>query len=114
MNKIIQKPRECRNAHCGAMCCPIQAEEMQTMWGGNSNKCPYYERRDDLYMDKAIPLDRIKQAREEIANINPVYSTIGDRIPVLKNCDDIKAEVLEILDRLIESEEVENGQRNNR
>ena len=46
----------------------------------------------------------IKQAREEIENINPVYSTIGDRIPVLKNCDDIKGEVLAILDKLIESE----------
>lgn len=46
----------------------------------------------------------IKQAREEIKNINPVYSTIGDRIPVLKNCDDIKSEVLAILDKLTESE----------
>lgn len=53
---------------------------------------------------QAIPLDKIKQAREEIENINPIYSTIGDRIPVLKNCDDIKAEVLAILDKLIESE----------
>lgn len=50
-------------------------------------------------------LAKVKQAREEIENINPVYSTIGDRIPVLKNCDDIKAEVLEILDKLIEESE---------
>lgn len=56
-------------------------------------------------MQKSIPLDKVKQAREEIENINPVYSTIGDRIPVLKNCDDIKAEVLEILDKLIEESE---------
>lgn len=54
---------------------------------------------------KSIPLDKVKQAREEIENINLVYLTIGDRIPVLKNCDDIKAEVLEILDKLIEESE---------
>lgn len=54
---------------------------------------------------QAIPLAKVKKAKEEIENINPVYSTIGDRIPVLKNCDDIKAEVLEILDKLIEESE---------
>jgi hypothetical protein len=50
---------------------------------------------------KVIPLDRIKEAKDAVENINPIYSTIGNRIPVLKNCDDIKTEVLAILDKLI-------------
>lgn len=102
MSKIIQKPRECRNAHCGAMCCPIQVEEMQIMWGGNPNKCPYYERRDDLYMDKAIPLDKVKQAREKIRK------AIGAPICgeyIRRGHDMGLRESLEILDKLIESEE---------
>lgn len=49
----------------------------------------------------AVPLDRIKEAKDAVENINPIYSTIGNRIPVLKNCDDIKTEVLAILDKLI-------------
>ena len=65
MSKTIQRPLACRNAHCGAMCCPIQAEEMYRIWGGNPNKCPYYERRDDLYRKTEI-LDKIKQARKQI------------------------------------------------
>lgn len=61
---------------------------------------------NECTIEDAITLDKVKKAKEEIENINPVYSTISDRIPVLKNCDDIKAEVLEILDKLIaESEE---------
>lgn len=46
----------------------------------------------------------IQKIKEEIKNINPVYSMIGDRIPVLKNCEDIKAEVFDILDKILESE----------
>lgn len=96
MSKTIQKPRECRNAHCGAMCCPIQAEEMQTMWGGNPNKCPYYERRDDLYMDKSIPLEKVKQAREEIAKVYP--KSIFDHDKALRT-------TLQIIDDLIAESE---------
>jgi hypothetical protein len=95
MSKIIQKPRECRNAHCGAMCCPIQVEEMQTMWGGKPNKCPYYERRDDLYMDKSIPLEKVKQAIKEIQKLRGCSCSCSDGI-----IDDVE----DILDRLIESE----------
>lgn len=42
--KTIQRPLECRNAHCGAMCSPAQAEGVY-----NPNRCIFYERRDDLY-----------------------------------------------------------------
>ena len=48
MNKIIQRPLVCRNAHCGAMCSPADAEFM-----GNPSKCYKYERRDDLYLPKS-------------------------------------------------------------
>ena len=104
MSKTIQKPRECRNAHCGAMCCPIQAEEMQTMWGGKPNKCPYYERRDDLYMDKldkSIPLDKVKKAREDIEQAYGDYDGYDpDALCAYSSRVD------EILDKLIaESEE---------
>ena len=51
---------------------------------------------------KAIPLDKIKQAKNEICKINPVATTIGDKIPVMKSCDDIKLEVVAILNKLIE------------
>lgn len=54
---------------------------------------------------KAVSIDNVKQARERIENINPVYSTGDDRTHVLKNCDDIKTEVLSILDKMLESEE---------
>lgn len=58
-------------------------------------------------MQKSIPLDGVKQAIKEICRISPVDSTIGDNIPVFKNCDDIKLEVVAILNKLIEeSEEV--------
>jgi hypothetical protein len=72
---------------------------MQTMWGGNPNKCPYYERRDDLYMDKSIPLDKVKQAREEIQKLRGCSCSCSDGI-----IDDVE----DILDKLIESEGV-NG-----
>ena len=54
---------------------------------------------------RAIKTDRVRQAREEIKNINPVYTILGNGIKVLKNCDDVKAEVLAIMDKLI----AENG-----
>ena len=60
--KILHRPQECINAHCGAMCSPIDAEFCDC----NPKKCFKYERRDDLYMVKAIPLDKVKQAREEM------------------------------------------------
>lgn len=50
-------------------------------------------------------LDKVKKAREKIENINPVYSTGDVRTCVLKNCDDIKTEVLSILDKMLESED---------
>ena len=61
---------------------------------------------------QAIPLDKVKETKKEIENINPVYSTIGDRIPVLKNCDDIKAEVLAIIDKLIAESEGRHADNN--
>jgi hypothetical protein len=87
MSKTIQKPLACRNAHCGAMCSPADAEFSRS----NPSKCYNYERRDDLYMVKSIPLDKVKQAREEIKQL-PITDTA------------IKL-VIEILDKLIESEE---------
>ena len=105
MSKTIQKPRECRNAHCGAMCCPIQAEEMQTMWGGKPNKCPYYERRDDLYMDKldkSIPLDKVKQARRELDKLRFYGAKFTDGYKIFID----REEVFSIIDKLVaESEE---------
>jgi hypothetical protein len=87
MIKTIQRPLACRNAHCGAMCSPADAEFFRS----NPSKCYNYERRDDLYMVKSIPLDKVKQAREEIKQL-PITDTA------------IKL-VIEILDKLIESEE---------
>lgn len=37
---MLQKPLNCRNANCGAMCSPVDAE----MWSDNPEKCPYYKR----------------------------------------------------------------------
>lgn len=54
MAKIIQKPLVCREAHCGVMCSPIDAEDMFTFYGSNPNKCPNYERRDDLYRNNEL------------------------------------------------------------
>lgn len=52
-------------------------------------------------------LVKIKKATNEICKINPVATTIGNIIPVMKSCDDIKLEVVAILNKLIaESEEV--------
>ena len=102
MSKTIQRPLACRNAHCGAMCYPAQAEDMFTFCGGNPYKCFNYERRDDLYRQTEL-LDKIKKAREEIRkldDINPDYP-MDRTIHVSRN------EVLEILDKLIESEDKE-------
>ncbi len=51
---------------------------------------------------KAIPLDRIKEAREEIKSISEVIHDGQNHY--YKDCHEIKKEVLEILDRLVESE----------
>lgn len=61
-SKILQKPLACRNAHCGAMCSPADAEFFRS----NPSKCCNYEQREDLYMVKSIPLDKVKKAFEEI------------------------------------------------
>ena len=55
---------------------------------------------------KYIPLDRVKQAREEIENISIEVTTEYEKYEMVETAD-----VLEILDKLIaESEEVnENG-----
>lgn len=95
MNKTIQRPLACRNAHCGAMCSPADAEFM-----GNPSKCYKYERRDDLYRQAEI-LDKIKQARNEIYNlVETVPFTAKTQIEI-----EFNTKVLAILDELIESEE---------
>ncbi len=94
--RVLQKPLKCRNAHCGAMCCPAQAETCN----GEPTKCFYYERRDDLYMPKYVSIDRVKQAIEEMQE----KAYYMDDIYCMKT---IKIDdALEILDKLIaESEE---------
>jgi len=83
----------------------IDADELEldTEWNDYDDGFVSYSQRqiDDAEEVKAVPLDRIKEAKDAVENINPIYSTIGNRIPVLKNCDDIKTEVLAILDKLI-------------
>lgn len=99
MSKTIQSPLACRNAHCGAMCSIADAEDMFTFFGGNPNKCPNYERRDDLYRQTEL-LDKVKKAREEIAELvtPPQYHDEDYYLCGVEDC-------LEILDKLIESEE---------
>ena len=102
MSKTIQRPLACRNAHCGAMCYPAQAEDMFTFCGGNPYKCFNYERRDDLYRQTEL-LDKIKKAREEIDDLdrhfdNDYFSSNNDS---MFKC----SEVLEILDKLIAESE---------
>lgn len=82
MSKTIQRPLACRNAHCGAMCSPADAEFIR-----NPNECYNYERRDDLYRQTEL-LDKIKKAREEIIATND--STFA---------------IIEILDKLIAESE---------
>ena len=55
MNKTLQRPLACRNAHCGAMCSSVDAE----FCGCNPSKCFNYERRDDLYKNNEL-LDKIR------------------------------------------------------
>ena len=55
--RVLQKPLKCRSAHCGAMCCPAQAETCN----GEPTKCFYYERRDDLYVSKSISIERTQR-----------------------------------------------------
>ena len=40
VRQTIQKPLKCRNANCGAMCSPADAE----MWSNDPEKCPNYKR----------------------------------------------------------------------
>ena len=57
----IQKPLDCRIAHCGASCNRITVEQMEYLYK-DVTKCPYYERRDDLYMNDLTGevLDKIR------------------------------------------------------
>lgn len=101
MSKTIQRPLACRNAHCGAMCYPAQAEDMFTIWGGNPNKCPDYERRDDLYRQTEL-FDKIKKAREEMES--KLYKGATSTEFIWRNAGVNMC--LEIMDKLIaESEE---------
>jgi len=76
-------------------------ENMEDVSGAND---AYYNALSQMEYeeDETIPLERVKLARTEIQNINPIYSTSGDGTSVFKNCDDIITEVLEILNKLIE------------
>ncbi len=94
MIKTIQRPLACRNAHCGAMCSPADAEFFRS----NPSKCYNYERRDDLYTVKPIPLDKVKQAREEM------YKASHADADGLETVIDLE-KAFEILDKLIESED---------
>jgi hypothetical protein len=99
MGKVIQRPLACRNAHCGAMCSPAEA----SFFRGDPSKCWNYERRDDLYRKTEI-LDKVKQARKEIANKHDDPAMSWEEKDYGRN--EMIDEVLEILDRLIESEEI--------
>jgi len=94
MIKTIQRPLACRNAHCGAMCSPADAE----FFRGNPSKCYNYERRDDLYMVKSIPLDKVKQAREEMYKASHADADGWETVIDLEKA-------FEILDKLIERED---------
>lgn len=59
----LQKPLKCRNANCGAMCSPANAE----MWSENPEKCPNYKRDNH---------SEIKEIRAEVESLIPMG--IGD------------------------------------
>lgn len=106
MSKILQRPLACRNAHCGAFCCPADA----SFWGGNPSRCYNYERRDDLYRDDKL-LDKVKKAREEIDELDGEFLTIYDGTNKLGSGKYVYIEaVLEILDKLIEESEDDEGE----
>ena len=44
-----RRPKECRNAYCGASCCQAQYEAFVRLTNGNVYKCPWYVKREDLY-----------------------------------------------------------------
>ena len=58
--KILQKPFNCRNAHCGAMCSPADAE----MWSNNPEKCPNYKRVEQPCEDAVSREDAINKIAE--------------------------------------------------
>lgn len=102
MSETIQRPRVCRNAHCGAGCCPIQAEDMLRICNNNPYKCYYYERRDDLYQHTEIQ-DKVNQAKKEISNKVLKYSGSGNEV-TQAYCDGFK-DSLKILNNLIKESE---------
>ena len=98
MNKTMQRPLACRNAHCGAFCCPADA----SFCGGNPSICLNYERRDDLYRDDKL-LDKVKKAREKIDDLDRYFDNdlYSDNEDSMFKCN----EVLNILDKLIAESE---------
>ena len=66
MTKTIRKPLACRNAHCGSMCSPAQAEASLMVFK-EPRKCPNYERDDIGYEHEVINKIRaeIKQKLEQ-------------------------------------------------
>lgn len=99
MSKTLQKPLACRNAHCGAMCSPADAE----IFHSNPSECWNYERRDDLYRETEL-LAKIKEAREELEELatetlyiydmeNPYISSAVEYVSL--------TEIRELLDELI-------------
>ena len=60
----LQKPLKCKNVYCGAMCSPIIASD----YSDEPMKCPFYERRIDMYES-----DMIGKIRAEIQEEIEVY-----------------------------------------
>lgn len=62
----IQKPLVCRIAHCGVLCDQMTVEQMRYLYK-DATKCPYYERRDDLYMND-LTEEVLNKIRAEITS----------------------------------------------
>ena len=68
MSKILQKPLACRNAHCGAMCSPADAEFYSKLFGNNPKKCPNYKL--DRKRGKQMTIDEVIILYEGMAEAN--------------------------------------------
>ena len=87
---MLQKPLKCRNANCGAMCSPANAE----MWSDNPEKCPNYKR------DNHSEIKEIRAEIKHLLNRPSLTHVVGYDKGFVDGID----KVLQIIDRRIEGQ----------
>ena len=71
----MNRPRECCNANCVAMCSPVDYEFLSGFFKGNAKNCPRYKEGNDKGNERIKA--ELEEIKAEINNIRDVEVTDG-------------------------------------